>query len=704
MPDLTPNLKLKKPNWDTDAADIRVFNDNMDIIDEKITDGNEAIQDLGEKKQNKEDSTLKTIAKKIVEAINELFDSKLEKGGYTGNAKNLNDEISKKASKTVLGRMIVGDNLTVDDNGRVSATKTEIVNDLVTGGTEKAGSAEMVKKLKEQVDEKADKTLVRQFPNDKLKFCINVENGKLNWWSSDPTIHPLEIESVQNLGGGAFTSATGKFAGVIDEDGLYIGKTYTNIISGITSAIDGGLTVEDLGEEWKITNKGGTIQGNASVLLNVSLSGITTEDTLYCYFIARYEPTGRQIGNSSGNCPLVALNGQAMSLYGDYAIGGFPSDVSVYNTFKCVSRRVEDYNTHQSFYPFGFNPLTGGEVCYLKKRFMVVKSKHPVPFLPYGIQAPKGSLVINGMDDFSNDKYSLLFKNIMIPTTTQKNFSEEGRKYLFNNENRDSWFVDKDRYFDTYDCLVAKNSYTYVERLRDGKMIGLGVYGTAIKDFYLSSNNPLHIGQFYIYNSLTTDEIKIENSKNIAMPKLLNNYSIPDASNEPDNLCSEIFGLRNGGSLNNYNQKLVNYVYWDYNTHKYYKCIKQNKLNYANTEYYEELTINKVNDIAKEPMFKHYKNDIYNQHSFTFEEGWRFAIVKAGFAVPSYGWNSSGNNNQYLDTQFISLSEDSLTNFSNYDNTLTTFYDASTRKWYASKGESIETGNKIYNIDVLYIK
>ena len=92
MPDLTPNLNLKKPNWDTEAADIRVFNDNMDIIDEKITDGNKTIQNLEEKKQNKEDSTLKTIAKTIVGAINELFATKLDKGGYTGNAKNLNDE------------------------------------------------------------------------------------------------------------------------------------------------------------------------------------------------------------------------------------------------------------------------------------------------------------------------------------------------------------------------------------------------------------------------------------------------------------------------------------------------------------------------------------------------------------------------------------------------------------------------------------
>ena len=83
-----------------------------------------AINELFKEKQNKEDTSLLTTVKNIVGAINELFSNKLEKGGYTGNAKNLNDEISKKASKTVLGRMIVGDNLTVDENGRVSGNPT----------------------------------------------------------------------------------------------------------------------------------------------------------------------------------------------------------------------------------------------------------------------------------------------------------------------------------------------------------------------------------------------------------------------------------------------------------------------------------------------------------------------------------------------------------------------------------------------------
>lgn len=36
MPNLTPNLNLKKTIWDKEPADIRIFNENMDIIDEEI--------------------------------------------------------------------------------------------------------------------------------------------------------------------------------------------------------------------------------------------------------------------------------------------------------------------------------------------------------------------------------------------------------------------------------------------------------------------------------------------------------------------------------------------------------------------------------------------------------------------------------------------------------------------------------------------
>lgn len=45
-----------------------------------------------------------------------------QKGGYTGTTKNLNDEISKKASTSTLGRMLVGTGLKSDESGRVSVT------------------------------------------------------------------------------------------------------------------------------------------------------------------------------------------------------------------------------------------------------------------------------------------------------------------------------------------------------------------------------------------------------------------------------------------------------------------------------------------------------------------------------------------------------------------------------------------------------
>lgn len=103
-------------------VDVSMLNKKLDRgegLEEEFDTGVKIVNEL-KKKQNKEDSSLLTTVKNIVGAINELFSNKLDKGGYTGNAKNLNDEISKKASKTVLGRMIVGDNLTVDANGRVS--------------------------------------------------------------------------------------------------------------------------------------------------------------------------------------------------------------------------------------------------------------------------------------------------------------------------------------------------------------------------------------------------------------------------------------------------------------------------------------------------------------------------------------------------------------------------------------------------------
>lgn len=67
---------------------------------------------------------LDAIAKK-------LTDGKLEKGKFTGNAQNLADEIAKIASKTTLGRVLIGVGIDVDKQGRISlAEHTHKVEDI----------------------------------------------------------------------------------------------------------------------------------------------------------------------------------------------------------------------------------------------------------------------------------------------------------------------------------------------------------------------------------------------------------------------------------------------------------------------------------------------------------------------------------------------------------------------------------------------
>lgn len=94
---------------------------------------------------------------KIVKEIDDSNNNKLDKGGYNGTAKNLNDELSKKATKTQLGRIIVGDNLTVDVNGKLNGTPpVDITGKLNKGSVpEKYNTAE---KIANELDKKASKT------------------------------------------------------------------------------------------------------------------------------------------------------------------------------------------------------------------------------------------------------------------------------------------------------------------------------------------------------------------------------------------------------------------------------------------------------------------------------------------------------------------------------------------------------------------
>lgn len=94
---------------------------------------------------------------KIVKEIDDSNNNKLDKGGYNGTAKNLNDELSKKATKTQLGRIIVGDNLTIDNNGKLNGTPPVDITGKFDKGSvpEKYNTAE---KIANELDKKASAT------------------------------------------------------------------------------------------------------------------------------------------------------------------------------------------------------------------------------------------------------------------------------------------------------------------------------------------------------------------------------------------------------------------------------------------------------------------------------------------------------------------------------------------------------------------
>jgi hypothetical protein len=88
--EFTKNLKLIKPSLN-DEAKIEEINQNMDIIDE--------------------------FSIKVERLLGEMETNKLDRGGFLGTAKNLLDEISKIASTTQFGRIKIGTNLQMDENG-----------------------------------------------------------------------------------------------------------------------------------------------------------------------------------------------------------------------------------------------------------------------------------------------------------------------------------------------------------------------------------------------------------------------------------------------------------------------------------------------------------------------------------------------------------------------------------------------------------
>lgn len=124
---------------------------------------------------------------KIDEKMENFNLNKLDKGGYTGTAQNLLTEISKIASKTVLGRMIVGKGLTVDSSGRTSVVSKNdgiIVNDndiqlnvydgVDSTSTTRAGSARAVKQANDNANGRVSKN------GDKMTGPLKIKTGSAN--------------------------------------------------------------------------------------------------------------------------------------------------------------------------------------------------------------------------------------------------------------------------------------------------------------------------------------------------------------------------------------------------------------------------------------------------------------------------------------------------------------------------------------------
>ena len=175
-------------------VDVSMLNKKLDRGEGLEKEFDSAVKIVAElkKKQNKEDSTLKTVVKTIVGAINELFDNKLEKGGYMGTAQNLLTEISKITSKSVLGRIIIGKGLSVDSSGRTSIVskndgitvnendiQLNTVDNVTTDSGTKPLSARQGKKLEENKQNKNDSALLTTAKN--IVGAINeLFSGKAN--------------------------------------------------------------------------------------------------------------------------------------------------------------------------------------------------------------------------------------------------------------------------------------------------------------------------------------------------------------------------------------------------------------------------------------------------------------------------------------------------------------------------------------------
>ena len=91
-------------------------------------------------------------------------------------------------------------------------------------------------------------------------------------------------------------------------------------------------------------------------------------------------------------------------------------------------------------------------------------------------------------------------------------------------------------------------------------------------------------------------------------------------------------GLEYGGELNNSNTKKLNTVYYDTQNKSFFKCFRENTLNYADSSYYEGISNNdlllKLQNLAN--SVKTFVSGNINL-PITVEENWKFGLVTIRF-------------------------------------------------------------------------
>lgn len=80
---------------------------------------------------------------------------------------------------------------------------------------------------------------------------------------------------------------------------------------------------------------------------------------------------------------------------------------------------------------------------------------------------------------------------------------------------------------------------------------------------------------------------------------------------------AQILGLEYGGELNNSNTKKLNTVYYDTQNKSFFKCFRENTLNYADSNYYEGISNNDL--LLKLQNLFYYNRQIFNYYNMVIE-------------------------------------------------------------------------------------